>query len=125
VSDPGKINLALRCEELKDMNDWLLIGKLQDIPAQGARVLETVFGDIAIFRTQGGEVFALRDRCPHKGGPLSQGIVHGRRVACPLHNWIIELDSGEAVAPDVGCAQRFAVKIEQGEVYLSAPDGGK
>jgi len=100
------------------MNDWLHICNLQDIPAQGARVLETVFGDIAIFRNQADEVFALRDRCPHKGGPLSQGIVHGRRVACPLHNWIIELDSGEAVAPDVGCAQRFEVKLEQGEVYL-------
>jgi len=102
------------------MNDWLHIGTLNDIPAQGARVLETVFGDIAIFRTQADEVFALRDRCPHKGGPLSQGIVHGRRVACPLHNWIIDLDSGEAVAPDAGCAQRFAVKVERGEVYVAA-----
>ena len=107
------------------MNDWLHIGKLQDIPAQGARVLETVFGDIAIFRTQADEVFALRDRCPHKGGPLSQGIVHGRRVACPLHNWVIELDSGEAIAPDAGCAQRFVVKIEQGEVYVAAAGGGQ
>ncbi len=100
------------------MNDWIYIGKLADIPAQGARVLETAFGDIAIFRTLANEVFALRDRCPHKGGPLSQGIVHGSRVACPLHNWIIELQSGEAVAPDKGCAQRFAVKVEAGEIYL-------
>ncbi len=100
------------------MNDWLHICNLQDIPAQGARVLETTFGDIAIFRNQADEVFALRDRCPHKGGPLSQGIVHGKRVACPLHNWIIELESGEAMAPDVGCAQRFDVKIEQGEIDL-------
>jgi nitrite reductase (NADH) small subunit len=102
------------------MNDWLHIGALQDIPAQGARVLQTAFGDIAVFRNLADEVFALRDRCPHKGGPLSQGIVHGQRVTCPLHNWIIELESGEAVAPDVGCAQRFEVKVEQGEIYLGA-----
>ncbi|MFM8332523.1 MAG: nitrite reductase small subunit NirD [Candidatus Methylumidiphilus sp.] len=107
------------------MSDWINIGTLQDIPAQGARILETVFGDIAIFRTQADEVFALRDRCPHKGGPLSQGIVHGRRVACPLHNWIIDLESGEALAPDAGCAQRFDVKIEHGEVYVAATGGGR
>jgi len=101
------------------MNDWLAIGSLEDIPRQGSRVLETAFGDIALFRTHGDEVFALRDRCPHKGGPLSQGIVHGRRVACPLHNWVIDLTSGEAVAPDKGCAQRFAVKVENGAVYLA------
>ncbi|MDD5035639.1 MAG: nitrite reductase small subunit NirD [Methylococcaceae bacterium] len=102
------------------MNDWLHIGKLEDIPLQGARVLETAFGNIAVFRTQANEVFALRDRCPHRGGPLSQGIVYGRRVACPLHNWAIELESGEAVAPDKGCARRFSVKVERGEVYLAA-----
>jgi nitrite reductase (NADH) small subunit len=101
------------------MNDWLRIGNLDDIPRQGSRVVETAFGDLALFRTQAGDVFALRDRCPHKGGPLSQGIVHGRRVACPLHNWVIELESGEAVAPDRGCARRFAVKVEDGVVYLA------
>ena len=107
------------------MNDWLHIGTLDDIPRQGARVIETAFGNIAVFRTQADEVFALRDRCPHKGGPLSQGIVHGRRVACPLHNWLIELDSGEAVAPDAGCAQRFPVRIEHGTIYLSLERGEK
>lgn len=100
------------------MNAWKLIAALDEIPVQGARVLETPFGDVAVFRTITDEVFALRDHCPHKGGPLSQGIVHGKRVACPLHNWVIELDSGVAVAPDQGCAQRFEVKIECGKVYL-------
>lgn len=103
------------------MNDWLPIIALQDVPAQGARVLQTPFGDIALFRTLADEVFALRDQCPHKGGPLSQGIVHGRRVACPLHNWVIDLDSGQAVKPDVGCAQRFEVKVESGQIFLAAP----
>lgn len=101
------------------MNDWLNIGTLDDIPRQGARVIETAFGNIAVFRTLDDEVFALRDRCPHRAGPLSQGIVHGKRVTCPLHNWVIELASGEAVAPDVGCTMTYAVKVEDGQVYLA------
>lgn len=107
------------------MNDWLAISTLEEIPRQGSRVMETAFGDIALFRTHTDEVFALRDRCPHKGGPLSQGIVHGRRVACPLHNWVIDLESGEAMAPDVGCAKRFPVKVEGGTVFLALALGSK
>ena len=106
-------------------NDWIKIGKLSDIPKLGARVVETDAGNIAVFRTADDEIFALRDKCPHKGGPLSQGIVHGNRVACPLHDWKIHLDSGEAVAPDEGCAARFAVKVEGGVIQLSlTPDEG-
>ena len=63
------------------------------------------------FRTADDQVFALRDRCPHKGGPLSQGIVHGHRITCPLHNWVLELESGQAVAPDVGCATHYPVRL--------------
>lgn len=95
------------------------VGKLEDIPRLGARVIETEFGDIAVFRTANDEVFALRDKCPHKGGPLSQGIVHGRRVTCPLHNWVIEMVDGNAVAPDVGCAVKYPVKIDADTVMLS------
>ncbi len=84
----------------------------------GARVVKAGQVNIALFRTGTDEVFALNDRCPHKGGPLSQGIVFGRRVACPLHNWFIELENGQAVAPDQGCAGVFPVKIEAGDVYL-------
>ena len=101
------------------MNDWIEVGTLEDIPRQGARVVRTAEGDIAVFRTLDDEGFALRDKCPHKGGPLSQGIVHGRRVACPLHDWKIHLDTGLAVAPDEGCAARFPVKLLDGRVYLS------
>jgi nitrite reductase (NADH) small subunit len=107
------------------MNDWLHIGNLNDIPSQGSRIVETAFGNIALFKTLAGEVFALRDRCPHKGGPLSQGIVHGKRVACPLHNWVIELESGEAVAPDQGCAQRFPVRLEGDKVLLAIAKHGE
>lgn len=98
---------------------WMDVGPLTDIPRQGARVVRTAQGDIAVFRTAEDDVFALADRCPHKGGPLSQGIVYGRRVACPLHNWSVHLDSGEAVAPDAGCTPRYALRLEDGRIYLA------
>ncbi|NOZ11063.1 MAG: nitrite reductase small subunit NirD [Gammaproteobacteria bacterium] len=98
---------------------WIDVGSLKDIPSLGARVVKSAKGDIAIFRTADDEVFALRDRCPHRGGPLSQGIVHGKRVACPMHDWKIHLDSGEAVAPDEGCTTRFPVRLEGDRILLS------
>jgi nitrite reductase (NADH) small subunit len=92
---------------------------LDDIPRLGARRVRRIDGvEIAVFRTADDRVFALLDRCPHKGGPLSQGLVFGDQVACPLHNWTIELDSGRAVAPDEGCVHRFAVRVEAGRVLL-------
>ncbi len=103
------------------MNDWKLICRVDDIPVLGARRVQREKGmDVAVFRNDAGQVFALLDRCPHKGGPLSQGIVFGTRVACPLHNWTISLDDGAAQAPDEGCTPRFAVKVEDGAVYLDA-----
>ena len=98
--------------------EWLRVCSIDDIPRRGARVVKSTLGDIAVFRNADDEVFALLDKCPHKGGPLSQGIVHGRKVACPLHNWNIQLEDGKAVAPDVGCARTFPVKLEGGDVYL-------
>ena len=101
------------------MSSWKDICGVADIPVLGARRVARAQGlDIAVFRTLDDQVFALLDRCPHKGGPLSQGIVFGRHVACPLHNWSIALSDGKAVAPDEGCARRHDVKVEQGEVYL-------
>ena len=98
---------------------WKPICQVGDIPVLGARVVQRPGQtDVAVFRNSEDKVFALLDKCPHKGGPLSQGIVFGERVACPLHNWNIELDSGCAVAPDEGCAQKFAVRVEDGKVYL-------
>ncbi|BBJ22456.1 nitrite reductase small subunit NirD [Candidatus Nitrotoga sp. AM1P] len=101
------------------MNTWHEVTTLEEIPPLGARVVTTKQGDIALFRTAEGEVFALLDRCPHKGGHLSQGIVFGKKVACPLHNWNICLDDGKAVAPDVGCTRSYPVKVENNVVYLS------
>jgi nitrite reductase (NADH) small subunit len=99
--------------------EWKPICLVADIPQLGARVVTRPKKiDVAIFRNGEDKVFALLDKCPHKGGPLSQGIVFGERVACPLHNWNIELPSGCAVSPDEGCTQRFSVKVEEGQVYL-------
>jgi nitrite reductase (NADH) small subunit len=105
--------------------EWLDVGLLEDIPRLGARVVQVGDTNIAVFRTAEDKVFALRDSCPHKGGPLSQGIVHDNKVSCPLHDWKIHLDSGMAVAPDEGCAASYPVRIENNKVLLSlvANDG--
>jgi nitrite reductase (NADH) small subunit len=100
-------------------DDWLEVGRVEEIPSLGARVVRTAEGDVAVFRAGDGVLFALADRCPHKGGPLSQGIVYGHTVACPLHNWCIELASGCAVAPDQGTTRSYPVKVEEGVVYLN------
>jgi nitrite reductase (NADH) small subunit len=104
-----------------NMADWTLVCSVEDIPVLGSRRVARPHGmDVAVFRNSEDQVFALLDRCPHKGGPLSQGIVFGTSVACPLHNWTIGLDDGCAKAPDEGCTPRFSVKVEGGNVYLNA-----
>ena len=105
------------------MSEWKKICNVSDIPVLGARrVARPVGMDVAVFRNDHDQVFALLDRCPHKGGPLSQGIVFGTSVACPLHNWTIGLDDGCAKAPDQGCTQRFAVKVDAGMVHLNTQE---
>jgi nitrite reductase (NADH) small subunit len=97
---------------------WYQVIAFDEIPARGARVVRIGEQAIALFRTSADAVFALLDCCPHRGGPLSQGIVHGNCVTCPLHDWVIELDTGEARAPDEGQTERFPVRIEAGMVFL-------
>ena len=101
-----------------NVDGWQKGCALEAIPILGARVVKSAQGNIAVFRTADDAVFALDDKCPHKGGPLSQGIVFGRKVACPLHNWNIGLEDGNAVAPDKGCTRSYPVKIEGGAVFL-------
>lgn len=100
------------------MGNWHQLATLEEIPLLGARVVTTAQGDIALFRTSENEVFALRDKCPHKGGPLSQGIVSGRKVTCPLHGWNINIEDGNAIAPDKGCAEKVVTKIQDGNVFI-------
>ncbi len=103
------------------MSEWKKICLVNEIPVLGSRRVARAKGlDVAVFRNSEDQVFALLDRCPHKGGPLSQGIVFGTSVACPLHNWTIGLDDGCAKAPDVGCTTKFACKVEAGDVFLDA-----
>ena len=103
--------------------EWKPVCQVTDIPVLGARVVARPDRvPVAIFRNAEDKVFALLDKCPHKGGPLSQGIVFGERVACPLHNWNIELPSGCAVSPDEGCTRKFSVKVEAGQVYLDGKE---
>ncbi len=102
---------------------WQTVCRLEDIPVLGARRIERAAGlAVAIFRTAGDQVFALLDRCPHRGGPLTQGIVFGDSVACPLHNWTIGLDDGCARQPDEGCTPRFSVRLQDGAVQLDAQE---
>ncbi|WP_374566150.1 nitrite reductase small subunit NirD [Ideonella sp.] len=101
------------------MTTWKTICKVDDIPVLGSRRVTRPQGPaVAIFRNEQNEVFALLDRCPHKGGPLSQGIVFGKSVACPLHNWTIGLCDGVAAAPDEGCTPKFAVNVVDSMVQL-------
>ena len=105
------------------MNEWTLICNMTDIPVLGSRRVERASGmDVAVFRNGQDEVFALLDRCPHKGGPLSQGIVFGTHVACPLHNWSIGLCDGQASLPDEGCTPKFSIKLEEGMVFLKTAE---
>ena len=103
------------------MSEWKKICLVDEIPVLGSRRVSRARGmDVAVFRNDQDQVFAVLDRCPHKGGPLSQGIVFGTSVACPLHNWTIELEGGCARAPDEGCVQKFSVRVEGGAVHLDA-----
>ncbi len=103
-------------------NNWTEVVALEDIPQLGSRVIrfenEADTMNIAVFRTASDEVFAMKDECPHKQGPLSQGIVHGTSVTCPLHNWKIDLASGKALGPDEGCTNVFPTKVENGAVFI-------
>ena len=97
---------------------WTDIGALDAIPPRGARVVRTPQGCVAVFRTADDRAFALEDRCPHKGGPLSQGIVHQHSVTCPLHNWVLSLETGDAEGADEGRAATFPVRVEGGRILV-------
>ncbi len=105
------------------MSEWKVICRVDEIPVLGSRRVARAKGlDVAVFRNDKDEVFALLDRCPHKGGPLSQGIVFGTSVACPLHNWTISLCTGQAAAPDEGSTPAFAVQVVDGHVSLKTSE---
>jgi nitrite reductase (NADH) small subunit len=104
---------------------WTDIAALEDIPVRGARIVKTHAGCIAVFRTADDEVFATSDRCPHKGGPLSEGIIHGKSVTCPLHNWVFSLETGEAQGADEGQIATYPARVENGRVLMDLSEINK
>jgi len=103
------------------MSEGIEIGRLADIPRRGARCVRTPMGVIAVFRTMEDRVFALENRCAHRGGPLSEGIVHGASVTCPLHNWVFDLETGKALGADEGEVRTYPVEVVDGRIFM-APD---
>ncbi|SMQ60766.1 assimilatory nitrite reductase (NAD(P)H) small subunit [Devosia lucknowensis] len=103
------------------MTEWIQLGPVTAVPLRGSRCVNTPSGTIAVFRTAEDQVFAMDNRCPHKGGPLAEGIVHGTSVTCPLHNWVFDLATGQAQGADEGSVRTYPVKVEDGLIYI-APD---
>jgi nitrite reductase (NADH) small subunit len=99
--------------------NWIAIGDISDIPLRGARCVKTPQGKIAVFRTAENEAFAIEDQCPHKGGPLSQGIIHGKSVTCPLHNWVLSLETGRALGADQGEVRTIPVRNDNGSLSIA------
>lgn len=103
------------------MTEWIELGQISAVPRRGARCVNTPGGKIAVFRTAEDQIFAIENRCPHKGGPLAEGIVHGASVTCPLHNWVFDLATGQAQGADEGRVRTYPVKVEDGVIFI-APD---
>lgn len=99
---------------------WIAIGQVSDIPQRGARCIKTPHGKVAVFRTGDGRLFAIDDHCPHKGGPLSEGIVHGASVTCPLHNWVISLETGKAQGADGGSVRTIPIRLDGDTIYIAS-----
>lgn len=99
---------------------WIDVGAAEAVPRNGARIVRTAAAEVAVFRTLSDAYYAVDNRCPHRGGPLSEGIVHGSSVTCPLHNWVIDLATGKALGADEGCVSTIAVKVEAGRLFLAA-----
>lgn len=102
------------------MTEWIEIGTVTAIPRRGSRCVNTPSGRIAVFRTQEDQIFAIENRCPHKHGPLSEGIVHGASVTCPLHNWVFDLASGRALGADEGQVRTYPIDVIDGRIFMAA-----
>ena len=104
---------------------WIDVCAAVDIPLQGSRIVKTPKGCLALFKTMDEEIYALSDKCPHKGGPLSQGIVHDKFVTCPLHSWVFSLETGQAQGADEGRVNTTPVRVENGRVEIKITSAQK
>jgi len=102
-----------------DGKNWQLIADLKDLPKQGAKSYTIGDRSIGIFRTFHNQIFAIHDQCPHKQGPLSEGLIHGKYVTCPLHDWTIDLQSGSCQSPDEGQVACYPLLIDGDEIWIS------
>lgn len=102
------------------MTEWIEIGSIDAIPRRGSRCVNTPAGRIAVFRTQDDQIFAIENRCPHRQGPLSEGIVHGASVTCPLHNWVFDLATGQALGADEGQVKTYPIDIVERRIFMAA-----
>ena len=95
------------------------IGTLEQFQEDVGKQVEVQGRLIAVFRLAGRKFMAVENRCPHKGGPLAEGIVSGEYVFCPLHDWKIDLKDGRVQKPDLGCVKTYEVTIEGEEVFIT------
>ena len=91
---------------------------IDEIPSRGAIRITHGAEKVAVFKSAAEKISALEDKCPHQGGPLSDGIVHGNCVTCPLHNWDIDLSTGLAQGADTGCVKTFDVQVVDRTVFI-------
>lgn len=90
----------------------VIVGPLTSIPPGEGRNFEIGGQKIAVFRNRSDQVFAVQAACPHKGGPLADGLLGGLTLVCPLHAWKFELTTGAAIVGECGL-KTFGVRVDE------------
>jgi nitrite reductase (NADH) small subunit len=102
---------------------WIRVTALENIPAREGRAVQIGDREIAIFNL-GDRLLATSNRCPHKSGPLCDGIVTGNSVVCPLHAWKVSLVDGSVERPSSEkerCIETYPVRVDEGVVVVAVP----
>ena len=94
------------------------VGTVDDMTDRLGKTVRAGELEIAVYKLSNGRIRAIENRCPHKGGVLTEGIVSGDFVFCPMHDWKICLHDGKVQEPDSGCVKSFETIIEGDEIYL-------
>lgn len=105
---------------------WIWITEVGNIPPREGRAVTVAGRELAIFNL-GDRFVAVDNRCPHKGGPLADGIVSGDTVVCPLHGWRIGLGAGAVERPEgeSACVERYPTLVDNGVIVVGLPAGSK
>lgn len=98
---------------------WIALANVDDIPLREGRPVTIDGREIAVFNL-GDRFAAVENRCPHRGGPLADGIVIASAIVCPLHNWRIGLEDGNVVKPqhEPACVATWPARVESGRVLI-------